>query len=190
MNKGLLIILSGPSEVGKGTVVKELMKDKTLNLSYSISMTTRAPRNGEVDGREYFFISKEGFEKKIEQGELLEFAEFVNNYYGTPKAYVEQMLDSGHNILLEIETKGAQQVMEKMKGNNVISIFLLPPSLYDLELRIRNRRTESDEVIKERLDKANKELQLKSLYDYNVINDVPLLAAKKIADIIRNHLIK
>ncbi len=190
MNRGLLVIVSGPSGVGKGTVVKELMKDKSLNLSYSISMTTRQPRNGEVDGRDYFFVSKEGFERKIEHDELLEFAKFVNNYYGTPKAYVEQMLDSGHNILLEIETNGARQVMEKMKGNNVVSIFLLPPSLYELEARIRNRRTETEEVIKERLDKGSKELQLKSLYDYNVVNDVPELAAKRIAEIIKDRMAK
>ena len=190
MKKGFLVIISGPSGVGKGTVVNLLMKDKSLNLAYSISATTRKPRETERDGIDYFFIDDAEFKRMIENDELLEYAEFVGHYYGTPRKYVEEMTSKGKNVLLEIETHGAQAVMEKMKGKNIISIFLLPPSLYDLEYRIRNRRTEADEIISQRLNKANKELQLKSLYDYNVINNTPIEAAKKISDIIKECMIK
>ncbi len=190
MKRNLLIIVSGPSGVGKGTVVKILMNDKSLNLVYSISATTRKPRANEVDGKDYFFIDREKFKELINNDELLEYSEFVNNYYGTPKGYIDKSLKEGKNVLLEIETNGAQQVMEKMKGKGVISIFLLPPSMYELENRIKNRRTEPLSVIKERLDKARKELQLKILYDYNVVNDTPENAAKKIAEIIKENLIK
>ena len=190
MKRNFLVIVSGPSGVGKGTVVKLLMNDKSLNLVYSISATTRKPRINEIDGKDYFFISKDKFLEMLKNDELLEHAEFVNNYYGTPRSYIEDTLKQGKNVLLEIETNGAQQVMEKMKGKGLISIFLLPPSLYDLECRIKNRRTETLDVIKERLDKANKELQLKSLYDYNVINDTPENAAKQIANIIKSCMIK
>ena len=189
MKRGLLVILSGPSGVGKGTVREILMKDKSLNLEYSISMTTRKPRNGEQNGREYFFTTRDEFEKKIKNGGLLEHAEFVSNYYGTPKDYVDGELDKGKNVLLEIETKGAQQVMEKLKGKDVISIFLLPPSINDLEKRIKGRKTETEDVIKLRLSKAYKEIQLKALYDYNVINDTPEQAAKRIAEIIKGKFI-
>ena len=190
MKRGLLVILSGPSGVGKGTVREFLMQDKALNLEYSISMTTRLPRNGEINGREYFFTTREEFEKKIGEGGLLEYAEFVHNYYGTPRDYVEGKLAQGRNVLLEIETKGAQQVMEKLKGKDVVSIFLLPPSLNDLEKRIKGRQTETEAVIKQRLKKAYKEMQLKALYDYNVVNDTPENAAKRIGDIIKGELIK
>ena len=190
MKRGLLVILSGPSGVGKGTVRQYLMADKSLNLEYSISMTTRQPRNGEENGREYFFTTREDFERKIKEGGLLEYAEFVHNYYGTPKDYVDSKLDQGKNVLLEIETKGAQQVMEKLKGKDLVSIFLLPPSLNDLEKRIKGRQTETEEVIKQRLKKAYKEMQLKALYDYNVINDTPEGAANEIGKIIKGELVK
>lgn len=132
--KGLLIVLSGPSGVGKGTVRKILMEDKSLNLAYSISMTTRKPRVGEVDGEDYFFVNQEEFDKAVENNELLEHATFVNNSYGTPKAYVEKLRNEGKNVLLEIETNGARSVMEQTKNDDLfISIFLLPPSLEELE---------------------------------------------------------
>lgn len=185
MKQGLLIILSGPSGVGKGTVREVLMKDESLDLVYSISLTTRSPRNGEVDGREYFFTTVENFEKEIENDGLLEYAKFVNNYYGTPKDYVLKTLAAGKNVLLEIETNGAQQVMEKAKDINHVSIFLLPPTFDELRYRIEHRCTESKEVILERLNKAEKELKLASLYDFCVVNDVPENAANKIANIIK-----
>ena len=187
--KGLIVVLSGPSGVGKGTVRKILMEDKSLNLAYSISMTTRKPRVGEVDGEDYFFVSQEVFDKAVENGELLEHARFVNNSYGTPKPYVEKLRNEGKNVILEIETQGARSVMEKYKDDNLfISIFILPPSFEDLEKRIRGRRTEEESVVQERLNKAKSELELKTLYDFNVINFTPEQAATEISNIIKSKI--
>ena len=186
MKKGLLIILSGPSGVGKGTVRQELFKDESLNLAYSISMTTRSPRPGEKEGVDYFFVSTEKFKENIEQGELLEYAQFVGNYYGTPKSHVEQLLDEGKNVVLEIEVKGALQVMEKCP--HALTIFLVPPSFEELERRIRGRRTEDEDIVKERLDKARKEIATQDEYKYVVENDDVLLAKEKIAEIIKENL--
>lgn len=187
MKKGLLIILSGPSGVGKGTVKAILMQDKELNLNYSISMTTRKPRLGEIDGVDYFFVSKERFNEAISKNELLEHAIFVNNYYGTPKCYVDQLLNEGKNVLLEIETFGAQQVMDIYKDYGYISIFLKCCDLQELEKRIRGRRSESEEVIHQRLSKAKKELLLEKNYQYSVLNDDVNRAANEIISIIKNH---
>ena len=139
--KGLLIILSGPSGVGKETVRNRLMKIKKFELVYSISMTTRGPRNQEIDGVNYYFVSQEEFKRNIENDNFLEYAKFVGNYYGTPKDKVEQMRNEGHNVLLEIEINGAKQVMSNVKDEAVISFFLMPPSLEALEARIRKRKT-------------------------------------------------
>lgn len=185
MERGLLIVLSGPSGVGKGTVRKYLMEDESLNMVFSTSMTTRAPRNGEVDGQDYFFSTKEEFEKAIENGELLEWAEFVGNYYGTPLKEVERLRDEGKNVLLEIEVQGAQQVQEKV--NDVISIFMIPPTMEELENRIRGRKSEPEEIIQERLSKAEKEMKLIKNYKYVVCNDDPELAAQYIGLIINRH---
>lgn len=172
MKRGLLIIMSGPSGVGKGTVRLELVKDKTLNLFYSVSMTTRKPRPGEVDGSDYYFVSQDEFNRQIEDGNLLEWAEFVGNKYGTPKDKVENKRDEGVNVLLEIEVNGTSQVLNKLKGDlDVISIFLVPPSIEELEKRIRGRSTEADEVIQKRLARSEAELKLKKQYEYVVVND-------------------
>lgn len=184
--KGLLIILSGPSGVGKGTVRKELMKDPSLHLFFSVSMTTRGIRPGEVDGREYYFVSKEEFQRNIDNGNLLEWAEFVGNRYGTPKDKVEQMREEGKNVLLEIETKGTAKVLAKCP--DALSIFLMPPSLKDLENRIRGRKTEPEAVIEERLAKARAELPLASKYQHVVLNDTVERAASEIASIIKTAL--
>lgn len=186
MKKGLLIILSGPSGVGKGTVRQELFEDESLNLAYSISMTTRHPRPNEKEGVDYFFVSEETFKENIEQGELLEYAQFVGNYYGTPKSHVEKLLNEGKNVVLEIEVQGALQVMEKCP--HALTIFLVPPSFEELERRIRGRRTEAEEIVKERLDKARKEIETKDEYKYVVENDDVLLAKEKIAKIIKENL--
>lgn len=186
MNRGMLIILSGPSGVGKGTVREVLFQDESLNLAYSISMTTRLPRPQEREGIDYFFVSKEEFEKNIESGELLEHAQFVGNYYGTPKSYVEKLLNEGKNVVLEIEVQGALQVMAKCP--DALTIFLVPPSLEELEKRIRGRRTEKEEIIKERLDKATREMATKDNYKYVVVNDEVLKAKEKIAKIIKDHI--
>ena len=187
MERGLLIILSGPSGVGKGTIRKYFEKDERLNLAYSTSMTTRKPRAGEVDGKDYFFSTREDFEKAIQEGGLLEWAEFVGNYYGTPLKEVNRLRDEGKNVLLEIEVQGAIQVQEKCP--DAVSIFIIPPSMEELERRIRGRRTESEDIVKERLDKARKEIQTKDEYKYVVENDDVHLAKDKIAKIIREHKI-
>lgn len=182
--KGHLIILSGPSGVGKGTVRQALMRDRSLNLFYSVSMTTRKPRVGEVDGREYFFVSPEEFQRNIDSGNLLEWAEFVGNRYGTPKDKVEAMLAEGKNVLLEIEVNGAMEVLSKCPA--AISIYLMPPSFDALERRIRGRCTEPEETIQRRLAKARCEMKMEGQYLHHVCNDDVERAAAEIGDIIKS----
>ena len=135
-------------------------------------MTTRSPREGEVDGQDYFFVTEERFLQAIENNELLEHARFVGNYYGTPKAYVEKLREEGKNVFLEIEVEGAKKVLDEYKDDKgVLSIFLLPPSLRELEKRIRGRRSEPEDIIQERLGKAKREMGLKRNYQFNVLND-------------------
>ncbi|MCW1926884.1 guanylate kinase [Bhargavaea beijingensis] len=167
--RGLLIVLSGPSGVGKGTVRKELFSQPDTNYEYSISMTTRNPREGEVDGKDYFFKKREEFEQLIREGRLLEYAEYVGNYYGTPLDYVNETLDAGRDVFLEIEVVGASKVREKMPDG--VFIFLAPPNLTELEQRLIGRGTETDEVIRNRIGKAKEELEMMHLYDYVVEND-------------------
>ena len=186
MKKGLLIVMSGPSGVGKGTIREKLMLDKSLNLFYSVSMTTRNMRPGEVNGREYYFVSKEEFKKQVAAGNLLEWNEFVGNCYGTPKDKVEKMREEGKNVLLEIEVNGTAQVLKKVE--DAISIFILPPSLEELENRIRGRSTETEDVIQRRLAKATKELELQTQYKYKVVNDDIDVAVEEIRNIIRNNM--
>ena len=179
MKKGLLIVLSGPSGVGKGTVTREFIHDPELKLTYSISMTTRSKRPGEENGRDYFFVTRDDFEKKIAEGGLLEYTQFVGNYYGTPLAEVERLRNEGKNVLLEIEVQGCMQVCKKVP--DAITIFLVPPSMKELENRIRGRGTEPEEIVQQRLAKAEKEMEMSSQYRYVVCND----DAKMAADIIR-----
>jgi len=186
--RGLLIIMSGPSGVGKGTIREELMKNNNLNLFYSVSMTTRSMRPGEQNGREYYFVSRDEFDKNIESGNLLEWAEFVGNRYGTPKDKVEASRNEGKNVLLEIEVKGTSQVLEKVHGDDVISIFIAPPSIEELEKRIRGRSTETDEVVKQRLARAIQELDYKKQYKYVVINDKLEDAVEEIRNIIKSKM--
>ena len=181
--RGLLIVLSGPSGVGKGTVRKELFSQANTNYEYSISMTTRNPREGEVDGVDYFFKSRAEFEALIEQGGLLEHAEFVGNYYGTPLAYVNETLDAGRDVFLEIEVQGAKQIREK--APDALFIFLAPPSLSELKSRLVGRGTETAEVIAKRIATAEEELEMMSLYDYVVENDEVANACDKINAIIK-----
>lgn len=180
--RGLLIVLSGPSGVGKGTVRKELFSQPNTNYEYSISMTTRKPREGEVDGVDYFFKSREQFEQLIAQGGLLEHAEFVGNYYGTPMAYVNDTLDMGRDVFLEIEVQGAAQIREK--APEALFIFLAPPSLSELKERLVGRGTETDDIIAERIATAKQELEMMSLYDYVVENDEVQNACDRINAII------
>ena len=168
MSKGILIVLSGFSGAGKGTLVKELMKTYD-NYALSISMTTRKPREGEVHGREYFFTERESFEEKIAQNGLIEYAEYCGNYYGTPRDYVEEMLAAGRDVLLEIEIQG----MHKMKKMfpDMLTLFVTPPSIAELEKRLRGRGTETEEVIRKRLARAAEEAKGMEDYEYLVVND-------------------
>jgi guanylate kinase len=181
--KGLLIVLSGPSGVGKGTVRKAIFSQEDTKFEYSISMTTRNPREGEVDGVDYFFKSREEFEVLIEQGKLLEYAEFVGNYYGTPVDYVRETLDAGRDVFLEIEVQGAQQVRDKFPEG--LFIFLAPPSLSELQNRLVTRGTETDDLIQGRMNTARKEIEMMNLYDYIVENDQIENAVNKIKSIVQ-----
>lgn len=180
--RGLLIVLSGPSGVGKGTVRKAIFESDDNDFQYSISMTTRQMRPGEVDGVDYFFRSKEEFEELIAKGEMLEYAEYVGNYYGTPLSYVEETLAQGKDVFLEIEVQGAKQVKEKVPDG--VYIFLTPPDLEELRSRIVGRGTDSIEVIDERMRVAKEEIEMMALYDYAVVNDEVPKAVKRIKEII------
>ena len=182
--KGLLIILSGPSGVGKGTIRQEILKDPTLNLFYSVSLTTREKRPGEVDGRDYYFVSDQQFDENLERGNLLEWNRFVHNRYGTPKDKVEEKRLQGFDVLLEIDVNGAEQVVKNVHDDGVVTIFLMPPSFKELEDRIRKRSTEPDEVIQERLSKASSEMDKAKNYDYTVVNDDIVEAANHIKRIL------
>lgn len=180
--KGLLIVLSGPSGVGKGTVRKAIFSQPDTAFEYSISMTTRSPREGEVDGVDYFFKTREEFEALIEQGELLEYAEYVGNYYGTPVEYVRKTLDAGKDVFLEIEVQGARQVREKFPDG--LFIFLAPPSLSELKNRIVTRGTETEDLINNRMLTARDEIEMMELYDYVVENDQVDRACERINAIV------
>ena len=181
--KGLLIVLSGPSGVGKGTVRKALFNKKGHNLVYSISMTTRKPRKGEVDGEDYYYVSKAEFEKRIANDQFLEWTEFVGNYYGTPREKIETQLQEGHEVVLEIEVNGALQVRDKMP--EAVFIFLVPPGKQALFDRLKLRGTENYAIIEERIAKAKEEFLLAYKYDYIVVNDDYDNAADRILAIIR-----
>ncbi|MBL4952626.1 guanylate kinase [Neobacillus sp. OS1-32] len=180
--KGLLIVLSGPSGVGKGTVRKEIFSQPDTAFEYSISVTTRKPREGEVDGVDYFFKTREEFENLIKNDKLLEYAEFVGNYYGTPVDYVQQTLNQGKDVFLEIEVKGARQVREKFPEG--LFIFLMPPSLSELKKRIVTRGTETEDIIHNRMLTAREEIEMMELYDYVVVNDEVTLACERIKSIV------
>ena len=167
MRKGLLVVVSGPSGAGKGTICQALLEKTPL--AYSVSATTRKPRAGEVDGESYYFLSVEAFEKMIEKDELLEWAKVYDNYYGTPLKKVEEKLAAGEDILLEIDTQGAMKVREKFPEG--VYIFILPPSLAELERRIRGRDTETEDILQKRLAAAIDEIEAGKCYKYVVTND-------------------
>lgn len=182
-DRGLLVVISGPSGVGKGTVRKALFDMPNNNLVYSVSMTTRPKRPGEIDGVDYYFVSESEFLKRKKAGKFLETAEFVGNYYGTPLDKVNEQLDLGNEVVLEIEVDGAQQVKKKMP--DCVMIFIVPPGKNALYERLRRRGTESEEIIAERIEKANREFKLAHRYDYIVVNDEVHNAADRIMAIIR-----
>ncbi|MDN7144373.1 guanylate kinase [Liquorilactobacillus mali] len=181
--RGMLIVLSGPSGVGKGTVRKAIFEQDDNKFHYSISMTTRSMRKGEVDGKDYYFVSKAEFEKEIRNGGMLEYAQYVDNYYGTPLKYVNEMLDQGKDVFLEIEVNGAMQVREKCPDG--LFIFLTPPDLMELRHRISGRGTDDLATIDKRMAKAVEEIEMMQNYDYAVVNDEVLNAVEKVKTIIR-----
>lgn len=166
--KGILIVVSGFSGAGKGTLMKELLK-RYDNYALSVSMTTRAPREGEVDGESYFFVDKETFERTIAEDGLIEYASYCGNYYGTPREYVEKCLQDGRDVILEIEIQGALKVKEKFP--EALLLFVMPPSAAELKRRLEGRGTESPEVIRERLVRASEEAEGIENYEYLIIND-------------------
>ncbi|MDE7095295.1 MAG: guanylate kinase [Anaeroplasmataceae bacterium] len=182
-DRGLLVVISGPSGVGKGTVRRALFNMPNNNLVYSVSMTTREKRPGEVDGVDYYFVSKDEFKKRKAEGKFLETAEFVGNYYGTPLDKVNEQLDLGNEVVLEIEVDGAQQVKKKVP--DCVMIFIVPPGKQALYDRLKRRGTESEAIIQERIEKANREFKVAHLYDYIVVNDEVNNAADRIMAIIR-----
>ncbi|MEE0401483.1 MAG: guanylate kinase [Christensenellales bacterium] len=173
--RGVLFVFSGPSGVGKGTLKAKLFEEFADQIAYSVSATTRGPREGEVDGKDYFFISRQEFERRVKNNEFLEHAEFAGNCYGTPRAYVEKLLDSGMNVVLEIDVQGALQVMKSMP--ECVSVFILPPSFEELEHRLRGRGTETEEKVRERLETAKRELPYAPQYDYQIVNGGDIEAA-------------
>ena len=179
--KGKLIVISGPSGAGKSTVVFKAIEGRE-DVFFSTSVTTRKPRPGEVDGKEYFFVDPDRFKEMVENDELLEYAEYVANSYGTPRAYVEEKLDAGLNVLLDIEVQGARQIREKKP--DAVMIFIVPPSLEELEKRLKGRGTDTERAIEARLIRARQEYQEADFYDYLIINDDADKAAKELSAII------
>ncbi len=181
MNKGTLLVLSGSSGVGKGTIIAQVL-EKRPELYLSVSCTTRAPRPGEVDGVNYYFISREEFQTRIERGEFLEYAEYVGNYYGTSMTVIREKLEKGVDVLLEIEVQGAAKVRERMP--EAASVFIVPPSFEELAQRLRGRGTDSEEKIQKRLETARREAKEIKNYDYIVVNDTVDHAAQEVLAIL------
>ena len=185
--RGILVLYTGSSGVGKGTIMAELLKrDPSIRLS--VSNTTRDPREGEIDGVHYNFVTKEQFEELIDSNGYLEYAKYCDNYYGTPKKQVEDLLDEGYNVFLEIEVQGGLQILEKYP--DVLSIFILPPSMEVLEKRLRNRGTEKEEVILKRLEEAKNEIGFKDRYRFNVVNGELETAVDEVLEILHNEIAK
>lgn len=187
--RGKLVIFCGPSGTGKRTIEENFLQEKEFGFHFSVSATTRAPREGEIDGVDYHFLSKENFEMWIEQGKFYEWAEFSGNYYGTPMGPVKKMLKEGHNVFLEIEYQGVKQLMSK--APEAVTIFLAPPSIEELERRLRQRDTESEVEIRKRINTAREEMKFaddKTLFKYKVVNENIEQATKEVLSILRSEL--
>ena len=168
MKRGVLVIVSGPSGVGKGTILKKVIEENK-NMKFAISATTRKPRLGEEEGKNYFFKTKEEFEKMIDRGELLEWVNYCGNFYGKPKKYIEETLKLGYDVIVEVEVEGAKNIKKSYPDS--LLIFIVPPSFEDLEQRLRNRGTETDDVIENRIKRAKEEIKKASSYDYQIVNN-------------------
>lgn len=190
MKKGSIIIISGPSGVGKKTIIDQFIHNEQLNLCYSISMTTREPREGEVNGVDYYFVSNEEFNDAIKNNKLLEWAEFATNKYGTPIERLYEKINEGKNVILEIEVVGAMDVMAKLDKSEYFSIFIIPPSIEELKRRLLNRNTESIEKINKRIERAKVEITTTKNYDYVVLNDDATRAMTEITEIIKKEIEK
>lgn len=191
--RGKIIVMSGPSGVGKRTVWSPVINDPRFNLAFSVSMTTRPKRAGEINGIDYFFLTKSQFEEKIREHALLEYATFSGNYYGTPKEFVDKLRDEGKNVFLEIEPQGGLQIIkmcEQNKDKGLLTIFIVPPSLDELKNRLIKRDTESKEVIEKRIEQAKWELRQKDSYQYVIVNKPGLQeeASKELSNILLKEL--
>lgn len=185
MKKGKLIIFSGSSGVGKRTILQQLLKDEKLNLKYSVSLTTRQPRENEIDAIDYHFVDNKTFDKYIEENKLIEWAQFVDHKYGTPIDYIYECINAGHNIILEIEVQGALKIFDTYKGEYT-SIFIIAPSLEELKLRLSNRNTETKEQIDKRILESQKEIKFKNHYQNIVINNNLENCIEEIREILLN----
>ncbi|WP_017192627.1 guanylate kinase [Italian clover phyllody phytoplasma] len=182
--KGLVIVISGPSGVGKGTLTKALLKKEGHNFVYSSSMTTRAPRTGEIEGKDYFFVDQAFFQQKIKEKYFLEYNKFIGNYYGTPYDKVLDQVEEGKEVILEIDVQGSLQIRKHKISKDAVFIFIVPPAKQALYNRLNKRNTESEEIIRQRMDKADQEFLLAYKYDYIVVNDDIDKAVDKIISII------
>lgn len=186
MNKGKIIILSAPSGTGKSTIIARLMKDDSLKLGFSVSATCRPPRPGETDGREYYFLTDEDFRRRVERGEFVEWEEvYPGTCYGTLRSEVERVTDSGRNLIMDIDVKGALNV-KRIFGKDALAIFIEPPSLAELERRLTDRNTESEESLRKRLSKAEYEMSFAPQFDCRVVNDNLDDAVAEVTALIRN----
>ncbi len=185
---GKVFVISGPSGVGKKTIIDEILRNKTLNMIMSISMTTRHMREGEVDGKDYYFRTRKYFEKEIENDAFLEYSEFVGNYYGTPKKYIYDAIGRGQNVLLEIDVVGYKNIRNNFDHGGIVSIFIAPPTLDVLRIRLMNRNTESHDDLIDRLAKAELEMEMRYAYDFVVVNDKVDDAVRDVEAIIMNHI--
>lgn len=186
MKKGKIIILSAPSGTGKSTIIARLMQNPDLKLGFSVSATSRAPRGAEVNGREYYFLSPEEFRAKVDNEEFVEWEEvYAGTCYGTLVSEVERVIDSGRNLIMDIDVKGALNV-KKRYGSQALSLFILPPSVEELERRLRSRSTDTEESIRKRLEKAEYEMSFAPQFDTRIVNDDLDLASKEVEDTIKS----